>query len=238
MDFMQEACLPDAHPTKNVQTFSPNVRQGGLSADRPQQSDPFFSASSDLYNSFDMRNQKTGQRDSPSRGNVVSFISALLFSRFSALYLVIGVALIESVLLAKVPENVYEIGTVAVLLVPLWTIWFWLTVGWGIWFLSFLLSFSTHFTPIRIRGGLRLLLLGVTSIILFIYLGSWGLYFRTGRFASIESIRFFMAIIDNNWLYLYPFGKNCSDSHRFPDGLFRRAVFDLSAKGGKSRMVI
>src|SRR4030067_2896475 len=147
--------------------------------------------------------QETGQKDSRSSSNLLPLISAHIFSHFPVLYLVICIALIESVLLAQAPNNVYEIGTIALLLVPLWASWFWLTVVWAIGFLAFLLSFSTLFTPIWARGALRLLLLGVTSLILFVYMGSWGLYFRTTRFASIESIRFFMTNIDHDWLYLY-----------------------------------
>ncbi len=72
-----------------------------------------------------------------------------------------------------------------------WQVWFWLTLGWGIYWAGIFIERSRQHS--RVMYTLTCIVVGLTSsLALLVYLGSWGLYFQVGQFANLEAFRFLL----------------------------------------------
>lgn len=107
-----------------------------------------------------------------------------------ALLALIGLA-VEAVFLTRAPDHVFRAGGAASLFAGLFLVWFWLTVGWLLWFAARWCYSAGDDSPRRPGGrAVRLTVIGGTVLLALFYLASWGLFLQSGRFANLEVVRF------------------------------------------------
>ncbi len=101
--------------------------------------------------------------------------------------LALAAMIVESALLAGTPDNIYGLGPLMFALVPALLFWIWLTFGWLLWLVGILPAYparrdsSLH----RVLGNVLAFAILLASAVVLV--SSWVVYFRTGRFATIEA---------------------------------------------------
>src|SRR5207248_5503337 len=101
------------------------------------------------------------------------------------------------------PEDVFEEGGRVALIGTGLIVWFWWTLVWLFWGAVLLVRFLTP----RDRAGRRWLVRGLATLLGALaavgYLSSWALYFRSGRFSTIEALLFGWENAQTTWFWHY-----------------------------------
>lgn len=97
----------------------------------------------------------------------------------------------ELILLACVSDNIYGVSKWAGCLATTFVAWFWVTVGWMMWFVAR-----------RLRHPVwRALWIALLAVAFALYGLSWGVYLRTSRFLDWDAVRFTIGNFRLLWMY-------------------------------------
>jgi arylsulfatase A-like enzyme len=130
-----------------------------------------------------------------SSGGLLPPISLLLAS--------LAGALVESLLLARVPDGVFRQGPVVTALALAFLIWLWLSCGWLLWAIARGIRRATSGWSRLPRGFVTAVAVFLFELAALVYLSSWALQVRTGGFASFDALRY--ALVDYRamtWFYV------------------------------------
>jgi arylsulfatase A-like enzyme len=117
--------------------------------------------------------------------SVEGTLAGQLARRLDPVLLLFLLGLITEIVLAvNVSEHAIQAGGLVTLVTLSFMAWFWLTLSGGLFFVA-RFSATGRFKPFTC-----LVMVGIVWSLLFTYVASWAVYFQTGRFANLETIRF------------------------------------------------
>jgi arylsulfatase A-like enzyme len=119
--------------------------------------------------------------------------AAFLAPNRPVLLLALGGVLGEGALLAVTRDNIYRASPESWWFVPLWLVWLWFAFAWTLGLAAHGFARGTARWPFVVRHAVGGLLVLVLLALAALYLTSWGIYLRTGQFASVETVRFALA---------------------------------------------
>jgi arylsulfatase A-like enzyme len=107
------------------------------------------------------------------------------------LLLIVSGWIAELVLLGCVSDNIYSVSGGARWLAIEFTAWFWVTLGWIVWYIAGRLR----------RPFVRAVWMALLMAAFALYGLSWGVYLRTSRFLDWDAIRFTAGNLHLLWMY-------------------------------------
>ncbi len=98
---------------------------------------------------------------------------------------------LELCLLWNSPASPFQIGGPVTWLSLVWLLWFWLTLSWGLYIAGLVLKRlqqTSNWSRWLIGAGVGF----ISSVLIFMQVGSWGLFRQAGQFANLEAFRFLL----------------------------------------------
>ncbi len=129
-----------------------------------------------------------------------SLLKALVPNRIVAILMAVG-ALVELVVVFTVSPSIPNTDIQTKLFAITYIGWFWITTGWVLCLTGRCWKRIAEKPSILTRFSLRIGVLLTFLLSIQLYAISWGLLFRTGRMANVESIRFLMFNFSHLWDY-------------------------------------